>query len=157
MVQADGDIVDVDGHSAVRFAAPSDDYFISVHHRNHFGVMSLATVHLSTAAAPLDFTNGSMATYGNEAQTPVAAVLALWCGDVNADGTLKYVGDLNDRDPLLVAVGGSVPTNTLSGYGPTDVNLDGITRYVGFPNDRDPMLVNIGGSVPTNVRHDQLP
>ncbi|MEO8590425.1 MAG: hypothetical protein ABI432_13705 [Flavobacteriales bacterium] len=157
LVQADGDIMDVDGVSPVRFSAPSDDYFISVHHRNHFGVMSLSTVHLSTSVASLDFTDGSTVTYGTEAQTSIGAVLLMWCGDVNADGSIKYVGEDNDRDPILLVIGGSVPTNTATGYGATDVNLDGITRYVGFPNDRDPILVNIGGSVPTNVRHDQLP
>lgn len=157
LVQADGDIVDLDGVSSVRFAAASDDYFISVHHRNHFGVMSLATVHLSSSVSALDFTDGSAATYGTDAQTSVAAVQAMWCGDVNADGTLKYVGDDNDRDFILVAIGGSVPTNTVAGYASTDVNLDGITRYVGSRNDRDPILVNIGGNVPTSVRQDQLP
>lgn len=157
LVQADGDIVDVDGVFPVRFAAPSDDYFISVHHRNHFGVMSLAAVHLTAAPIALDFTAASTPTYGTDAQTSIGAVQLMWCGDVNADGTIKYVGEFNDRDPILVAIGGSVPTNTVPGYSTTDTNLDGLTRYVGFPNDRDPILVNIGGSVPTNVRHDQLP
>ena len=157
LLQADGDIVDVDGSSPVRFVANSDDYFISVHHRNHFGVMSLATVPLTSTATAFDFTDGSAATYGIDARTSVAGVQLLWCGDVNADGTIRYVGAENDRDLILLAIGGSVPTNTTTGYAATDVNLDGTTRYVGFANDRDPILVNIGGSVPTNVRQDQLP
>lgn len=157
LLQADGDIVDVDGTSPLRFAAPADDYFISVHHRNHLGMMSLSPIALSNTAPPIDFTDGSVATYGIEAQAMVGAVHVLWCGDVNADGNLLYVGFPNDRDPMLMAIGGSVPTNTASGYLPTDVNLDGVTRYVGFPNDRDFILENIGGSVPTNVRQGQLP
>ncbi len=32
--------------------------------------------------------------------------------DVNLDGTVRYVGEGNDRDPVLVNIGGSVPTNT---------------------------------------------
>ncbi|MBK6831696.1 MAG: hypothetical protein IPG92_13575 [Flavobacteriales bacterium] len=157
LVQADGDVVDVDGSSPVRFVAPADSYFISVHHRNHFGVMSLTTLLLTSTAVALDFTDGSTATYGTDAQTNVGAVQVMWCGDVNADGSIRYVGAANDRDLILVAIGGTVPTNTAAGYGTTDVNLDGITRYVGLANDRDPILVNIGGSVPTNVRQDQLP
>ena len=32
--------------------------------------------------------------------------------DCNLDGIVKYVGQDNDRDPILVNIGGSVPTNT---------------------------------------------
>ena len=81
----------------------------------------------------------------------------LWAGDVTGDGTIKYVGEDNDRDPILQAIGGSVPTNTSSGYVPEDVNLDGVVKYVGEDNDRDPILQTIGGSVPTNTRTQQVP
>ena len=64
---------------------------------------------------------------------------------------------MNDRDPILVAVGGTVPTATVSGYLPTDVNMDGRVKYTGSVNDRDPILVNVGGTVPTNTRVEQLP
>ena len=73
------------------------------------------------------------------------------------DAALRYVGSANDRDPILVTVGGSVPTNTAAGYLVTDVNMDGRVLYVGQGNDRDPILSNIGGSVPTNTRAQQLP
>jgi hypothetical protein len=157
LLQADGDIVNADGSSALLFAAPVDAYFISVHHRNHLGVMTLVAVALTTQATLVDITNGSTATYGTGAQAVAGTVLALWSGDVNADGTLKYTGTANDRDPILVAIGGTVPTNTITGYLSTDVNLDGTTKYTGTANDRDPILVNIGGTVPTVVRHAQLP
>lgn len=157
LLQADGDIVDADGSSALAFVAPVDGYFISVHHRNHLGVMTMMVIPLTSQATPVDITNGSTATYGTEAQAVVGTVLALWSGDVNADGTLKYTGTANDRDPILIAIGGTVPTNTITGYLSTDVNLDGTTKYTGTANDRDPILVNIGGTVPTVVRHAQLP
>jgi hypothetical protein len=73
------------------------------------------------------------------------------------DATLRYVGTQNDRDPILQAIGGSVPTNITTGYRQEDVNLDGTVRYIGASNDRDPILQNIGGTVPTNVRLQQLP
>jgi hypothetical protein len=31
--------------------------------------------------------------------------------DVNMDGTVKYTGQDNDRDPILQNIGGVVPTN----------------------------------------------
>jgi len=32
--------------------------------------------------------------------------------DANLDGQVKYTGASNDRDPILVNIGGTVPTNT---------------------------------------------
>ena len=32
--------------------------------------------------------------------------------DCNLDGSVKYTGTNNDRDPILVNIGGAVPTNT---------------------------------------------
>jgi hypothetical protein len=50
--------------------------------------------------------------------------------DVNRDGMVKYVGANNDRDPILQAIGGTVPTGTLSGqYRSEDLNLDGVVTY----------------------------
>lgn len=82
---------------------------------------------------------------------------ALWCGDVAHDGSVKYTGTANDRDPVLVAIGGTVPTLTIAGYRSEDVGMDGTVKYTGANNDRDPILVNIGGTVPTAVRYAQLP
>jgi hypothetical protein len=76
---------------------------------------------------------------------------------VNFDDEIKYVGQDNDRDPILQAIGGVVPTNTTTGYLPADVNMDGTVKYSGENNDRDPILQTIGGVVPTNTRVGQLP
>jgi hypothetical protein len=78
-------------------------------------------------------------------------------GDANRNGQLSYAGASNDRDLILQAIGGVVPTATVSGYRTEDLNLDGRVRYTGAGNDRDIILVNIGGSVPTNVRQASLP
>jgi hypothetical protein len=76
---------------------------------------------------------------------------------VTFDGELKYTGSINDRDPILEAIGGSVATNTASGYLQGDVNMDGTAKYTGSFNDRDIILQNIGGAVPTNTRVQQVP
>jgi hypothetical protein len=81
----------------------------------------------------------------------------LWAGNALRDVVIRYTGGNNDRDPILVRVGGAVPTNTVAGYWPEDVNLDGVVKYTGPANDRDPILVNIGGTVPTSTREEQLP
>lgn len=157
LLQADGDIVDVDGLSPVSFSALPGSYHITLHHRTHLGVMGGLPVPLSTTPASLDLTNGTTLTYGNEACAVVGSVRVLWVGDVNGDGSVRYVGVGNDRDPVLVAIGGVTPTNTITGYANTDVDLDGTTKYIGANNDRDPMLQTVGGTVPTAVRQAQLP
>jgi len=95
--------------------------------------------------------------YGTEARKTVGTLRALWAGDCNADGTLKYTGGTNDRDLILARIGGVVPTNIAAGYLDEDVNLDGQVIYAGANNDRDIILQNIGGVVPTNTRAEQLP
>ena len=78
--------------------------------------------------------------------------------DVNMDGSIRYVGANNDRDPILVAVGSTTPNNTLSAqYRVEDVNLDGSVKYTGALNDRDPILVNVGSTTPNNTRAEQVP
>lgn len=159
LVQRDGDVVGPNGTSPVAFYVPSGgSYRIALRHRNHLGVMSASPITLTTTTSTLNFTAPATATYGTSAQNNLSGTMVLWPGNVNFDGVVKYVGPNNDRDPILQAIGGSVPTNTVSNvYSGRDVNLDGIIRYVGANNDRDVILQTVGGSVPTATRVQQLP
>lgn len=157
VVQRDGDVVATDGTSPIQFSVAVRDYLIAVRHRTHLGAMTATAYRVSIAEKSYDLSNGSLALYGTNATKTIGAVQALWTGNAERDNELKYTGTLNDRDPILVAVGGTVPTATVSGYLPTDVNMDGRVKYTGSVNDRDPILVNVGGTVPTNTRVEQLP
>lgn len=158
LVQRDGDVVDVDGTSPVGFSLPAGSFQVAIRHRNHLGVMTAAPMALSANAATIDFTSPSTPTWGTDARKNNNGTMTLWAGDTTFDGQVKYVGSGNDRDPILLDVGGSTPTNTVNGaYAATDVNLDGVIKYVGNGNDRDPILLTIGGSTPTAVRVQQLP
>ena len=132
--------------------APAGSYHVSVRHRNHLGAMTAAPLGLSTGLTTFDFSGQAAGTYGAQATKSVGNVNVLWSGNVFRDGLLKYVGAGNDRDPILVRVGSTVPTNVSSGYFVEDVTLDGQVKYVGAGNDRDPVLVNVGSTVPTNTR-----
>lgn len=157
VVQRDGDVVDMDGLSPVRISVLPGAYRLALRHRNHLPVMTLAPVPIGTGATTADLTTGAQALHVPDAQAQQAGQHLLRQGDVNGDGRVKYTGADNDRDPILVAVGGTVPTNTVSGYLPTDVNLDGTVKYTGANNDRDPILITVGGNVPTAVRSQPLP
>ena len=157
LVQRDGDIVATDGTSPIQFSVAVNDYLIAVRHRTHLGAMTATAQHVSIAEKSYDLSNGSLVLYGTDATKTIGTVRALWTGNTVSDAELKYTGTLNDRDPILVAVGGTLPTATLNGYWPTDVNMDGKVKYTGSLNDRDPILVNVGGTLPTAVRAQQLP
>lgn len=162
LLQRDGDVVSaLDGISPVSFNLPAGNYFIAIRHRNHLGAMTATTHALNGSATAVDFRSTATLTYGTNARTSNGATQLLWAGnslmDAVNDSQLKYTGTSNDRDPILVAIGGTVPTNTVTGYFITDVNLDGTVKYTGTANDRDPILVNVGGTVPTATRLEQLP
>lgn len=158
LLERDGDIVDGNGNTRLFFNVPPGQYRVAVRHRNHLGGMSANAVTLGPDMAVVDFTSATMPTYGVEAQTLLSnGRHGLWAGNTIQDGLLKYTGTGNDRDPILAAVGGLVPTSTVSGYHSSDLNMDGVVKYTGTGNDRDPLLINIGGVVPTSVRVEQMP
>ena len=41
---------------------------------------------------------------------PTLTLNGYYSTDVNLDGVVKYVGANNDRDPILVNIGGTTPT-----------------------------------------------
>ncbi len=156
MVLRNGTIVSTSG-GPLLFTAPLGNYFVAVRHRNHLGAMTAAALPLGNTAVSVDLRSASTATYGTDACKAMGSVHALWAGNATVNNNLRYTGAVNDRDPILQAIGGASPTATMPGYAVTDVNLDGATKYTGTANDRDPILLNIGGSVPTTTRGEQLP
>jgi hypothetical protein len=137
--------------------ATNGSYKVVIRHRNHFGVMTNAAVTLSGTAATVNFKLSSTVAYGTEARRDVNGTQVLWNGNTVADNVIKYTGSSNDRDPIIVAVGGTTPNNVLTGYRAEDANMDGVVKYTGSANDRDPILVNVGSTVPTNTKVQQLP
>ena len=152
----DGSVISADG-GPLMFDLSPGNYHVSVRHRNHLGCMTATAVALSSASGTIDLSDQNTATWGNDARKAIGNVRVLWAGDVDPDGVIKYTGANNDRDPILVRIGGTVPTSVANGYHPEDVNLDGAVKYTGPDNDRDPILQNIGGIVPTFTRSEQLP
>lgn len=167
LIQRDGDIVDMDGTSPVLLPLKSGNCWVIVRHWNHLGVMSASPLALSASPTVLDTRAAGTALYanvGNEAgpaRKIVGATRTLWAGNAWSSGVswrdVQYTGNGNDRDKVLMDLGGTVPTSTVSGYYRSDVNLDGVVKYTGTNNDRDMILQTIGGSVPTAVRYEQVP
>ncbi|MBK7751056.1 MAG: CRTAC1 family protein [Flavobacteriales bacterium] len=157
LLQRDGDVVELDGVRPVAMGVPNGNYHVVVRHRNHFGAMTNAPLALGAAPTTVNFKLPGTLTYGTNARKDINGTLVLWDGNTRDDALLKYAGSNNDRDPILVRIGGTVPTASVSGYYQEDVNMNGQVKYAGSANDRDPILVNIGGSVPTASRTEQVP
>lgn len=158
LLKRNGYVYEVDGLSNIAFPVLEGNFHVAVRHRNHLGVMTGEPQLLNEFAILVDFTDPSTPTYGTDARKTMGPARALWAGDVTYNGTLLYTGAGNDRDPILQAIGGTIPSNELTGqYRQEDVNLDGVVRYTGGGNDRDPILSNIGGVVPSASRVEQLP
>jgi hypothetical protein len=157
LLQRDGDVVDLDGVSLVRIGVPAGNYHIAIRHRGHLGAMSASPVALSQSMPLFDLSLASTAAWGTNARKIDGATALLWAGDALGNGDIKYTGAGNDRDAVLLAIGGVIPTNTVSGYRREDCNMDGVVKYTGAANDRDLILLNIGGVLPTAVRSQQLP
>jgi uncharacterized delta-60 repeat protein len=160
LLQRDGDVVDLDGVSTVGFAGLAHgNYCVAVKPRTHLPVMLSASTPFAygTSTTAVDFALPATQVHDADARKDAGGVMVLATGDATFNEELSYVGNGNDRDPILLRVGGSTPSNVVSGYWPEDVNMDGVVKYVGANNDRDPILLNVGGSTPTATRNAQLP
>jgi hypothetical protein len=155
LLRANGDIVSTTGAALVPFSNTVEGRHLVVRHRNHLAVMTAAP--LLSNGLVVNLTTNGVALYGQEATRTMGAYRAMWPGDVNADGVVRYAGAQNDRDEVLVAIGSVVPSNTIQGYLAEDINLDGQVKYTGTSNDRDVVLNTIGGVLPTAVRIAQVP
>ena len=157
LLRRDGLVVDHTQGPLLPFGPdPDGTYYIAIRHRNHLGAMTAAPMDIGGNALA-DFAASGADTYGTDAVLSDPYFSLLRAGDTNFDGELKYVGADNDRDPILLRVGGTTPNGTVIGYFNEDVTLNGISQYVGSFNDRDLILQNVGGLVPTATRTQQLP
>jgi hypothetical protein len=160
LLQRDGDVIDTDGDAYIACSLAAGSYRLALRHRNHLGVMTGGAYLLSVdpANVTVNFRSTNTGTYGTSARVLKGSVQCLWAGDATGDGSLKYGGSGNDRDPILLSVGSTTPNATVSNvYDRRDTNLDGVIKYTGTGNDRDIILTNVGGTTPNNTRTAQLP
>jgi PKD repeat protein len=157
LLQRDGDVVDLNGTSFPRIGLPAGNYHVSILHRNHLGVMTAAPISVNNSMITLDLSDPVTPTWGTDARYVVSGKALLWAGNARADGTVRYTGQNNDRDPILVVVGSTTPNGNVVGYRAEDINLDGNVRYTGGGNDRDIILINVGSTTPNNSRVQQVP
>lgn len=162
LVQRDGDVVlAIDGVSPLSFTGlTGNDFYVSVKHRNHLGAMTATAVPLSTTGTIVDFTtmtgaqlyNKVIGVYNFEGyeQRTESGKQALWAGDANHNGQVKYQGSMNDLVPIFTEVLGAQNTSNpvynfdnALGYYFGDVNMDGKVKYQGTATDPSLVFTNI--------------
>ena len=134
---------------------PAGNYYITIKHRNHLGIMSASPIALnSDTVTTVDFSDGSTPTFGVRCTDHTlgmpAGVLGMWAGDTNGDGKINIIGATNDsnaiRDKIL-----NDPINqiiqfygfSVSGYTNEDVNLTGGANIIGAVNDANVLRDNV--------------
>lgn len=117
LIQADGDIVDVNGLPSVDFRStgiPTGSYWVIIRHRNHLDVMSANPIMIDGALpGSYDFT--ALGAFGGGLKTLPNGAFAMYVGDVNHDGFVNA----GDRSELWNA-------KNQAGYVPHDTSLDGV-------------------------------
>ena len=159
LLQRDGDIVEVDGVSEIDFdGVVDDDYYVSIKHRNHLGVMTDYLVDLSTSFT-IDFTNLLTEIYGEDPREMVEMdVYGLWAGDANFNGEIKYNGSSNDKNVILLECGLFTPSdNVINIYHTADIDMDGDIEYNGGGNDKNAILTRVGIFSPNEIIEQQIP
>lgn len=165
LLQRDGDVVDINGTSAVTFNnVPSGNYTIAIKHRNHLGISTdpetftpLLDEKNSTATL-VDFTTTSH-IYGTTSAANAVATDGknlLWSGNSNLNSVVNYNGFNNDKDYILSNLNGDAANKLFGIYSPIDLNLDAIINYNGFINDKDFLFQSLGNSS-SGQRKELLP
>ncbi len=152
LLQRDGDIVDVNGVSPLAFSGVLvDSCYVVIRHRNHLGVMSQK---VSTRTL-VDFTKNSQPVfdYGTSLNNGydytglalkddvVFGYRAMWAGDFDANGKIKFVNPGDDQNVLFFDVF-AYPTNVMNtsnynftyGYFQGDFDMNAKSKYDN-PND----------------------
>ena len=172
LLQKDGDVrdsrpagdslkADADGYAYLTFDSTlAGEYYVSVRHRNHLGVMTSEAGLLSPLVTRIDFTDMNTNALGIH---PMKVNLDsteqfMWAGDVTSDRRVIYQGPGNDVDEMffrVIADPGNVDqldNYIVDGYYRTDYNLDGNTIFQGPNNDRQMLIFNSILQFPDNQR-----
>jgi hypothetical protein len=162
LLQRDGDVVELDGYSGLKFPGiPVDSYYVVVSHRTHLGAMSrdpqtpvqLFTLVNFTKDMPVfDFGTGLPTHYTTVApgtdytglaqnNDVVNGYRALWAGNMDNSRKLKAVTPDDDiviiqNDVLFYPTNFAFNSNYdfAFGYMPGDFNMDGKSKFDN-PND----------------------
>ncbi|MEL7530622.1 MAG: lamin tail domain-containing protein [Bacteroidota bacterium] len=151
LIQRDGSLIDPKGDSTLYLSGAWNEanYYVSLRHRNHLGVMTASAQVQKDVTNSFDFRDG-LNLYGLSSQKILSTgVYGLWQGDINGDASIRFQGAANEPSSVFIKIL-TDPLNTsfarnyvLLGYDPADVNMDGQIIYQGAASDVGVIFINI--------------
>lgn len=161
LVQRDGDIVDIDGVNHLKFAGfIQDSFYVVVKHRSHLGVMSQIVgksdlVDFTSINYPVfDFGTSLNNGYDYEGLATNNSILygyrALWGGDFNGDGKIKFTNPFDDINYLFFDVLAHINNVSVNsnydfalGYYQGDFNMNGKSKFDNPEDDKNLLFAQI--------------
>lgn len=116
LLQADGDIVGIDGISSLTIDLPTDNYYVAINHRNHLGIMSATAISLHTSTATIvDLSDTTTSIFGgsNSVIAMSNGIFAMIAGDFDENGQIQNT----DANALIQQLG-------ISGYNKADLDMN---------------------------------
>lgn len=151
-LNSDGSIVSINGNPGLKLTGVAKaQYYVAVQHRNHLGVRSASTIDFAgTGPFTFDFTTGSGVFGTNPLRNMGSGVYALWSGDTDGDGTIRFGASPSDLTPINQAVMGD-PANLANStlfvgsatYSGADADMDGLVRFGASPSDMTPINASV--------------
>lgn len=132
LLQADGDVVSVDGISAITVDIPEGDYYLMISHRNHLGVRTANTINFSSGTQSIDLTGDSALIQGgiNAIADMGDGNLALFSGDFDGNGQVQ------NSDKIAIEI-----LRGASGFSNADLDMNSEVQNTDIQNILNP---NIG-------------
>ncbi|GAB5400968.1 MAG: hypothetical protein Aureis2KO_25530 [Aureisphaera sp.] len=125
LLQRDGDVVTTDGTSPLTFLQTDGNYFVTVNHTNHLGLMSANAFTLSLSITTIDLSSDTSLINGgsNSVVDMGNGIYAMYTGDYDGNGQVQST-DLNSVIPLIGSSGYSEADLDMNGQvQTTDINL----------------------------------
>lgn len=90
LLQRDGDVVQTDGLSPLKYNIGKDNYYIAIKHRNHLGFMSATAMAVGvTTLTEVDFSDGSIPAFGLNPLNNLAGKMVMVGGDADGNGIVN--------------------------------------------------------------------
>ena len=123
LLHRDGDVVDLDGVSSLGIAISTDNYYVSVSHRNHLAIASNAVVSLSTTTSTVDLTQvANVQGTTNAVVDLTGGIYGMFAGNVLTGNSVDITGVSN-----VLSEQGSAAYTAANVLLSSDVSITGVS------------------------------